>query len=106
MSVRYFLDTNIFVYATRPDSSGRSQVALKLISNALDQGTGIVSYQVVQEFFSLAFRKFRKPMTAFEADEFLNTVFRPLLAVHSSPALFLSALQIYGRHRFSWYDSL
>lgn len=106
MSARYFLDTNIFAYAAHPAPSPKTKVALRLIETGLDSGNGIVSYQVVQEFFSLAFRKFPKPMSVFEADEFLNTVFRPLLAVHSSPALYVSALQVYGRYHFSWYDSL
>ncbi|HXJ88765.1 MAG TPA: PIN domain-containing protein [Candidatus Binatia bacterium] len=106
MSGRYFLDTNIFAYAAHPAPSSKTRVAVKLIEDGLDTGNGIVSYQVVQEFFSLAFRKFAKPMSAFEAEEYLNTVFRPLLAVHSSPALYVSALQVYGRYHFSWYDSL
>ena len=45
-------------------------------------------------------------MSAFIAQEYLNTTFRPLLAVHSSPALMVSALQVYAQHRLSWYDSL
>jgi len=106
MSARYFLDTNIFAYAAHPAPSSKTKIALRLIENGLDSGNGTVSYQVVQEFFSLAFRKFPKPMSAFEAEEYLNTVFRPLLAVHSSPALYVAALQLYGRHHFSWYDSL
>ena len=106
MSARYFLDTNIFGYAAHPAQSAKTRVATKLIEDGLDSGDGIVSYQVVQEFFSLAFRKFPKPMSAFEAEEFLNTVFRPLLAVHSSPALYISALQVYRDSHFSWYDAL
>jgi predicted nucleic acid-binding protein len=106
MSARYFLDTNIFAYAAHPAATRKTEVAFKLIEDGLDTGNGIVSYQVVQEFFSLAFRKFPKAMSGFEAEEYLNTVFRPLLAVHSSPALYVSALQVYGRYRFSWYDSL
>ena len=106
MSARYFLDTNIFVYALQPTLPSKTQRAISLISEGLDSGNGIVSYQVVQEFFSLAFRRFAKPMSVFEAEEYLNSVFRPLLAIHSSPALFVSALQVYGEHRFSWYDSL
>jgi len=106
MSAKYFLNTNVFVCALQPVPSAKTQVAIRLISEGLDSGNGIVSYQVVQEFFSLAFRKFPQPMSAFEAEEYLNTVFRPLLAVHSSPALFVSALQVYGRHHFSWFDSL
>jgi predicted nucleic acid-binding protein len=106
MSARFFLDTNIFAYAAHPATTHKAKVALGLIENGLDTGNGVVSYQVVQEFFNVAFRKFPQPMSAFEAEEYLNTVFRPLLAVHSSPALYVSALQIYGRYHFSWYDSL
>jgi len=106
MSARYFLDTNIFAYAAHPARSSKTAVALKLIEGGLESGNGIVSYQVVQEFFNLAFRKFPKPMSAFDAEEFLDTALRPLLAVHSSPALYVSALQIYRHHHFSWYDSL
>lgn len=106
MSARYFLDTNIFAYAAHPTPTPKTIVAMKLIQDGLDSGNGIVSYQVVQEFFNLAFRKFPKPMSAFEAEEFFSTAFRPLLAVHSSPALYVSALQIFAQHRFSWYDAL
>ena len=106
MSDRYFLDTNIFVYALQPEFPSKRQIAINLISKALDNGSGVVSYQVVQEFFSLALRKFPKPMSGFEAEQFLSTTFRPLLAVHSSPALFIAALQLHERHRLSWYDAV
>jgi predicted nucleic acid-binding protein len=106
MSAKYFLDTNIFVYAVHPLPSEKSEIATELISRGLDDGTGVISYQVIQEFFSLAFRKFRQPMSAFDAEAYLNTIFRPLLSVPSSTALFVSALQIYEHNRFSWYDCL
>lgn len=106
MSAKYFIDTNIFVYSLDASVPAKARQARALIRNGLDTGNGIVSYQVVQEFFSVAFRRFAKPMSAFAAEEYLNTTFRPLLAVHSSPALLVSALQFYGQYRFSWYDSL
>lgn len=106
MSARYFLDTNIFVCSFDLTVPAKAARAVKLIQDGLETGDGIVSYQVVQEFFSVAFRRFAKPMSSFVAEEYLNTTFRPLLVVHSSPALFVSALQVYSRHRFSWYDSL
>jgi predicted nucleic acid-binding protein len=106
MSARYFLDTNIFVYTFDLTAPAKARRAEKLVRYGLDTGNGIVSYQVVQEFFSVAFRRFAKPMSAFVAEEYFSTVFRPLLAVHSSPALFVSALQTYAQHHLSWYDSL
>lgn len=84
----------------------KARRAATLIRDGLESGNGIVSYQVLHEFFNVALRRFAQPMSAFAAEEYLNTTFRSLLAVHSSPALFISALQVYAQHHFSWYDSL
>jgi len=45
-------------------------------------------------------------MSVAEAEQYLITVFRPLLAIHSSSAIYFDALRIAGKHRFAWYDSL
>jgi predicted nucleic acid-binding protein len=106
MSARFFLDTNIFVYAFDDKSPAKAKKAAQLIRRAVDTGEGIVSYQVVQEFFNVALRRFSRPMNVAEAEQYLITVFRPLMAVHSSPAIYSNALQIAGKHRLSWYDAL
>jgi predicted nucleic acid-binding protein len=61
---------------------------------------------VVEEFFNVARKRFAKPMSVSEAEQYLSTVHRPLLAVHSSPALYFEGLRIADRHRMSWYDSV
>jgi predicted nucleic acid-binding protein len=61
---------------------------------------------VVQEFFIVALRRFSKPMSSLDAQQYLSTTFRPLLAVHSSPALYGEALRIGARFKLPWYDSL
>jgi len=106
MSARFFLDTNIFVYAFDKAAPAKARKAVHLIRRAADTGEGIVSYQVVQEFFNVALRRFPQPMTVAEAEQYLLTVFRPLLAVHSSPAIYIEALGIATKHRLAWYDSL
>jgi hypothetical protein len=53
---------------------------------------GIVSYQVVEEFFSVALKRFAKPMSVSEAGQHFSTLLRPLLAVRSSPALYFEGL--------------
>jgi predicted nucleic acid-binding protein len=106
MSARFFLDTNVFVYAFDARVPGKAKQAAQLIRRAVDTGEGIVSYQVVQEFFNVALRRFAHPMTAAEAEQYLTTVFRPLLAVHSSSTIFLDALRISAKHHIAWYDSL
>jgi len=106
MSARFFLDTNIFAYSFDTKAPAKAKRATRLIRQAVDTGEGIVSYQVVQEFFNVAFRRFPQPMNVAEAEQYLITVFRPLLAIHSSPALYVEALRVTGKYRLSWYDSL
>lgn len=106
MNDRTFLDTNVFVYSFDPSSPSKARKADYLISSAVESRKGIVSYQVVQEFFNLAFRRFEKPMSASEASDYLAKVFRPLLSIHSSERLYARAIQIFDAHHLSWYDSL
>jgi len=106
MSARFFLDTNVFVYTFDNSAPAKAKKAAHLIRRAVETGEGIVSYQVVQEFFNVALRRFSQPMTTAEAEQYLITVFRPLLAIHSSPAIYVEALRVLAKHRLAWYDSL
>jgi predicted nucleic acid-binding protein len=106
MNGRFFLDTNIFAYAFDPSAPAKAKKALALIRQALDTGQGIISYQVAQEFLNVALRRFQQPLSIAECEQYFLTVLKPLLAIHSSPALYLEGLRITGRYRFGWYDSL
>jgi predicted nucleic acid-binding protein len=106
MNDRFFLDTNIFVYSFDQSDPIKARKATEIIRNALTTQKGIVSYQVVQEFFNVALRRFSQPMQPTEADQYLRTVFHPLLAVHSSQVLYAEALHLHAQSGLSWYDSL
>lgn len=106
MSDRFFLDTNIFVYEMSSGVPSKQAVASGLVQDALESGKGVISFQVVQEFFSVAFRRFTPPMLPAEAEQVLAATFRPLLAVHSSYSLYGRALELTRVRSISWYDSL
>lgn len=106
MSGKFFLDTNVFVYVFDTTAPAKAKKASQLVRDAVETGRGIVSYQVVQEFFNVAFRRFAQPMSVADAEQYLITVFRPLLAIESSPALYVEALRVAGKHRLPWYDSI
>ena len=59
MSARFFLDTNLFVYRFDHDAPTKARRATQLICEAVVKRAGIVSYQVVQEFFNVAQRVLR-----------------------------------------------
>ena len=106
MPGRYFLDTNIFVYSFDSEARAKSRRATELIREAVATRRGIISYQVVQEFFNVALRRFAEPMSNADAEQYLGTVFRPLLAVHSTLGLYQEALAIHQRYRLNWFDGL
>lgn len=106
MSARFFLDTNVFVYSFDRSAPAKSRTAVQLIRDAVNMDRGIISYQVVQEFFNIALKRFPTPMTLAEAEQYLRDVFRPMLAVHSSVVLFVAALSVQAAGKLSWYDSL
>src|SRR5256885_17046396 len=106
MSDRFFLDTNVFVYSFDDAAPKKAIRANELIRSAVDSRRGITSNQVVQEFFNVALRRFVQPMTIPDAEQYLATTFRPLLAVHSSIALYAEALRLSSRYHCPWYDSL
>jgi predicted nucleic acid-binding protein len=106
MSGRFFLDTNIFVYSFDLSSAAKARKATELIREALSTQKGVISYQVVQEFFNVALRRFSQPMQTADAEQYLSTVFRPLLAIHSSQALYAEALHLHAQSGLSWYDAL
>lgn len=106
MNGRCFLDTNVFVYSFDRSAPAKARRAGQLIREAVASRKGIISFQVAQEFFNVALGRFAEPMTVAEAEQYLATVFRPLMAVHSTPALYGAALRLKERYRLAWYDAL
>lgn len=57
MSVREFVDTNVLVYAEDSRDEGKQARARDLIARLMGERRGVVSLQVLQEFFAVATRK-------------------------------------------------
>ena len=103
---RYFLDTNILVYSFDLTAPEKAQRADDLLYAALATGEGMISYQVVQEFIAVVRKSFRVPMTFAQIEKYWEQTLRPMLQVHSSPALFQRAIDVCRASQLSWYDAL
>ena len=106
MRVRDFLDTNIFVYSFSPEEKSKYPQAKKLIAEALATGNGIISTQVIQEFFNVATRKFVTPLRREDAVTYLHEVLSPLCMVFPNQEYYELALKIQSHYEYSFYDSL
>ena len=102
----FFLDTNILVYALDRNEPAKQRIAEQLIGDALGKRRGIISTQVVQEFISLALRKFERPMTVAECGEYLQAVLLPLCRHFPSISTCGRALLIVQETGYTFYDAL
>jgi predicted nucleic acid-binding protein len=57
MARRSFLDTNVLIYSVDRADATKQETALGLIARHAKDRTGVISTQVLQEFFSAATRK-------------------------------------------------
>jgi predicted nucleic acid-binding protein len=106
MSDKYFLDTNIVIYSIDPMSPLKRRRARDLVTEGRTGKLGVISYQVVQEFVNVALRKFETTVSRADLEDFLRRLLFPMMAVPSSPWLFLDALRLQDGNQLSWYDSL
>ncbi|HYL78636.1 MAG TPA: PIN domain-containing protein [Bryobacteraceae bacterium] len=105
-SEKFFLDTNILVYTFESLSDPRCKKARELVATALETHSGMISYQVVQEFLNVATRKFVQRMSISEVQLYLARVLMPLCAIFPASPLYSQALSIVGETGLSFYDSL
>jgi predicted nucleic acid-binding protein len=106
MSDRFFLDTNLLVYAVDPSDPAKQTIALEWITSAHQTGHGILSYQVVQEWFNVVLRKAAAPLSPDEATSIYRALIEPLWRTQSSRELLDTALELHRKDSFSWWDSL
>ncbi|MEE9322550.1 MAG: PIN domain-containing protein [Granulosicoccus sp.] len=106
MSDRFFIDTNILIYTFDRSSPSKRKTAISLVETALASGLGCISFQVVQECLNVLTRKFRVPLDAEQARNYLQTTLMPVCRVHSSIPLYERAIDLHERWQFSLYDTL
>lgn len=106
MPGNFFVDTSIFVYSFDDTVRRKQQQARQLIKSALQSGNGHISFQVIQEFFNVATRKFASPMSLPGSKEYFDRVFMQLEVVYPDSDYIKTALDIAATTGYSLYDSL
>jgi len=103
MSGRSFLDSNILVYTDDRDAPEKQRVALDLVESARIEGLGVVSTQVLQEYYSAATRKLGvSPDTARRKVE----LFAHFDLVPVELDVILTAIDFHRLNSISFWDAL
>lgn len=103
MSVRSFIDTNILVYTDDKAYPAKQRLALELVAEHRRERTGVVSMQVLQEYFVTATRKLNVDAGIARRKAELFAEFDV-----ASPDVndLLSAIDLHRLHGISFWDAL
>jgi predicted nucleic acid-binding protein len=103
VSERVFIDTNVLVYADDLDAGAKNATAQGLLRDVLVNGNGVLSTQVLQEFFVVATRKLGVDAeTARRKIELLSTLDTVRIEVEQ----ILAAIDLHRLHPISFCDAL
>jgi predicted nucleic acid-binding protein len=105
MTVQYFADSNVFIYAYDQDGDAKQAQAITLIDRIGGSGELAVSTQVLREFYSVTTRKLARPLDPETAEQAVRQLARYTLVVED-PALILAAIRRSRRDRISIWDAL
>jgi predicted nucleic acid-binding protein len=100
-----FVDTNVLVYAHDASDAARQPVAQGVLEALWASGDGVLSTQVLQEFYVVATRKLDPPMTPAEAREVVS-LYSTWPVVLLEPSLILTASRLQEHHQLSFWDAL
>jgi predicted nucleic acid-binding protein len=105
MSDRYFVDTNILVYAHDKAAGAKHERARALIERLWHERTGVVSTQVLQELAVNLRRKARRPLDGKTTREIVADYLAWQVVVNGADAI-LEALDLEARFQISFWDAL
>lgn len=100
-----FVDTNVLVYAHDRSETTKQPLARALLEDLWGTRTGVLSTQVLQEFYAVATRKFDPPMSARAARQVV-AVYAAWPVVQVDVPLILGASELAERHTLSFWDAL
>jgi len=105
MSDKYFVDTNILVYAHDLAAGTKHKRAQALVEQLWESGDGVLSTQVLQELAVTLQRRSGRPLSAAELRGLIQDYLKWEIVVND-PDSMLQALDIEARHRISFWDAL
>ena len=107
MPAENFVDSNVFAYMFDRSAPDKRRRARELVYGLLQDRTGCISYQVVQESLNVLTVRLGEPADSVAA--FLEEVLIPMWRINQinpTPELYWSGLRVQQRYGFSFYDSL
>ena len=101
---RTFVDTNVLIYAHDVDAGAKHQIAKALLRDLWSERTGVLSMQVLQEFYVNVTRKIASPLPKDSARLVVNSY--AIWCMETTPAEISAAFQIEDQSQIGFWDAL
>lgn len=100
-----FVDSNVLLYAHDRSEVLKQPIAATLLARLWRDRTGVLSTQVLQEFYHVATQRLRSPISRAVAREVVER-YSAWPVVLIEPATIVGASMLQERHRVSFWDAL
>ncbi len=104
MSVRTFVDANVLIYAHDVDSKSKHATAKNILHELWTERTGVLSMQVLQEFYVNVTRKIRSPLPRDSARLVVTSY--SIWCMETTPAELSLAFRVEDESRIGFWDAL
>jgi predicted nucleic acid-binding protein len=104
MSDKTFVDTNVLIYAHDVDAKAKHEIAKQVLSKLWGERTGVLSMQVLQEFYVNVTRKIESPLSKDLARLAVNSY--EVWCVETTPAEISAAFRIEDEAKIGFWDAL
>jgi predicted nucleic acid-binding protein len=104
MSGNVFIDTNVLVYANDSAQPPKQRTARSLIKDVLHAGNGVISVQVLSEFWVTVTRKIQQPLSGSTARR-ETELFGLMTIVNLDSNLFYDAVRLQQVYQISFWDA-
>lgn len=105
MNGRILVDTNILVYAYDRSESEKQEQALSILEQLMTAKTGVISTQVLAEFFVTVTRKIQLPLSPAQAYERIGNYLRSWTVIEVNGWVVLEAVRGVRDYQFSYWDA-
>lgn len=105
MSEKFFVDTNILMYAHLPSADAKCDRARQIVETLWQAGNGVVSTQVLQELCFNLRRKVTRPLPVDEVRQVIQDYLSWEVVVNTAESV-IQALELEARHKISFWDAL
>ena len=105
MAHKILIDTNVLVYAFDKKSPKKQRHAIDLLQATSDTGAGLLSTQILGEFFNAVTKKLAEPLTFAAAQKEVHHFLEAWATVPVTEMVVIEAMRGVEEYGFSYWDA-